>query len=150
MNSDKEEKGCCGGNESKEDSNCCGGNHDHDHSDGCGCGGHDNKDSDGCCGGGHDHDHGDGCGCGGHDHDHDEHHHSVTLTLEDDTELNCPIVDAFEINEQQYMALLHPVDETVLLYRFFENDDDTLDLETIESDEEFELVSKTFMSLQED
>ena len=139
MNSDKEEKGCCGGG------------HDHDNSEGCGCGGHDQENKDGCCGGDHDHDHGDGCGCGGHDHDHEHPHHSVTLTLEDDTELDCPIIDAFEINEQQYMALLHPVDETVLLYRFFENeDDDTLELETIESDDEFELVSKTFMSLQED
>lgn len=132
MNSDKE-KNCGCGNGNKEEQ-------------GCGCGGHDKDKSEGCGCGGHDHDHGDGCGCGGHDHE----HHSVTLTLEDDTELNCPIVDAFEINEQQYMALLHPVDETVLLYRFFENEDETIDLETIDEDEEFELVSKTFMALQED
>lgn len=132
MNSDKE-KNCGCGNGNKEEQ-------------GCGCGGHDKDKSEGCGCGGHDHDHGDGCGCGGHE----QNHHSVTLTLEDDTELNCPIVDAFEINEQQYMALLHPVDETVLLYRFFENDDETIDLETIDGDEEFELVSKTFMALQED
>lgn len=135
MSSDKE-KNCCGSGNKEENA--------------CGCGGHDNKEAkgDGCGCGGHDHQHGDGCGCGGHDHEHA--HHSVTLTLEDDTELDCPIIDAFEINEQEYMALLHPVDETVLLYRFFENEDDTIDLETIDSDEEFELVSKTFMALQED
>ncbi len=132
MSSDKE-KGCgCGGG-NKDGKGCGGGSHDHDNKDGCGCGGHD-----------HDHEHGDGCGCGGQDH------HSVTLTLEDDTELNCPIIDAFEINEQQYMALLHPIDETVLLYRFFENEDESIDLETIDADDEFELVSKTFMALQED
>ncbi len=55
----------------------------------------------------------DGCGCGGdHNHQascgHDHEHHSVTLVLQDDTELECPVVDAFEINEQQYIALLHP------------------------------------------
>lgn len=134
MNSDKEKNCGCG---DKDEKGCGCGTHDHNEgkSEGCGCGGHD-----------HDHGDGDGCGCGGHD----DNHHSVTLTLEDDTELDCPIIDAFEINEQQYMALLHPVDETVLLYRFFENEDDTIDLETIDADEEFELVSKTFMALQED
>lgn len=116
----------------------------------CGC---DEKGENSCGCGGSEQDKGDGCGCGGHDHDHGEHdqnHHTVTLTLEDDTELDCPVIDAFEINEQQYMALLHPLDETVLLYRFFENEDETIDLETIDGDEEFELVSKTFMALQED
>jgi len=116
----------------------------------CGC---DEKGEIGCGCGGNEQNKGDGCGCGSHDHDHGEHdqnHHTVTLTLEDDTELDCPVIDVFEINEQQYMALLHPLDETVLLYRFFENEDETIDLETIDGDEEFELVSKTFMALQED
>lgn len=131
MSSDKEKN--CGCNSDQEEK-------------ACGCSGHDHQDQDACGCGGHDHDH-DGCGCGG---DHGHEHHSVTLALEDDTELDCPILDAFEINEQSYMALLHPVDETVLLYRFFENEDETIDLETIDSDDEFDLVSKTFLSLQED
>jgi hypothetical protein len=102
---------------------------------GCGCE-HDDNDC-GCDD--------DGCGCG-----HDHVSQTITLTLDDDTVLECPIIDAFEIEEQSYIALLHPIEETVLLYRYFDNDDDTIDLETIDSDEEFELVSKTYLALQDD
>jgi len=108
------------------------------------------------CGCGHDHQHGhdncncddnDGCGCG---HDHEHEHQSITLTFDDDTELECPIIDAFEINEQGYIALLHPVDQNALLYRFELNDDETINIDAIESEEEFELVSKTFLALGEE
>ncbi len=120
-----------------------------DKQDTCGCGSHQHDHHDhheeahGGCGCGSSHDSEDGCGCGGHDHQ------SVTLTLEDNTELVCPIIEVFDINEQDYIALLHPEDETVLLYRLFDNDDDTIDLESIDSDEEFELVSKTFLATHE-
>ena len=84
------------------------------------------------------HVHGEHCN---HEHDHD----TVTLTLDDGEELECPIIDIFVVNEQEYIALLHPEDETALLYRFHENDDETIDLEPLEDDEEFEKVSKIFL-----
>lgn len=79
-------------------------------------------------------------GCG-HDHDHDHGHDTVTLTLDDGAELECPILDVFEVEKQQYIALLHPVDEVALLYRFFDYEDGTIEVTAIESDEEFERVS---------
>lgn len=125
----------------------CGcGNHTEDikHEDGCGC---DNKGSEECGCESHGHDHGEGCGCGNHDH---HHGHSVTLTLEDNTELVCPVLDIFEINEQEYIALLNPEEQTAMLYRFHETEDDSIFIENIDSEEEFQMVSKTFMSMQED
>ena len=90
------------------------------------------------------------CGCG-HDHDHDhDHHDTVTLTLEDGSELECPIIDIFELEEQKYIALYHPIDEVALLYRFFDYEDGTIEVTSIESDEEFEKVSEYVTSLMEE
>lgn len=114
----------CGGNHEHEHECGCGGNHDHDHECGCGCG----DSNEGC-----------GCGCG-----HEHGHRYVTLVLEDDTELKCPVISVFEVNEKQYIALLHPVEETVLLFRLYANEDGTIDIDEIEDDAEFELVSNTF------
>lgn len=101
-----------------------------------------------CCGGhGHHHDHDHEC-CGGEGHDH-EHHDSVTLVLEDGSELVCPIVDLFKLEDKEYIALLHPVDDNVLLYEFKDHDDDSIDIFPIEDDAEFEKVSAKFMELQE-
>lgn len=101
---------------------------------------HDNCDCSGNCN--------EGCGCGcGHDHDHEGDHDYVTLVLEDDSELQCPIIDIFDIEEQDYIALLHPVDETVLLYRFADYEDGTIEIDTIEDEAEFERVSSTFNAL---
>jgi len=82
----------------------------------------------------------DDCGCG-HDHEHEHEHDTVSLTLDDGTELECPIIDVFEVENQQYIALLHPTDEMALLYRFMDNEDGTIEVTAIESDEEFEKVS---------
>lgn len=95
------------------------------------------------------HVHGDDCGCG-HDHDHDHHHHdTVTLTLDDGSEMICPIIDIFSIDEQSYIALLHPVEETALLYRFFDYEDGTIEINSIESDDEFAKVEEYMNKLME-
>ncbi len=81
----------------------------------------------------------------------------VTLTLDDDSELDCEILIIFEIEGQDYIALM-PVDEKgdfmeetgVLLYRYFETSDGTPVLDNIDSDEEAALVSDTFDELLED
>ena len=83
----------------------------------------------------------DDCGCG-HDHDHEQEHDTVSLTLDDGSELECPIIDIFEVEKQQYIALLHPTDEMALLYRFSDNGDGTIEVNAIESDDEFEKVSE--------
>ena len=72
----------------------------------------------------------------------------VTLTLEDDSETECRILTIFELEDQDYIALL-PLDEDgedneegeVFIFRYFEDEDGTPGLENIENEEEYEAVS---------
>lgn len=93
------------------------------------------------------HEHDEACGCG---EDHDEEHETITLTLDDGSEMECLIIDIFDIDDQSYIALLHPTEETALLYRFEEFEDETIDITNIESDEEFEKVSQYMNELFEE
>lgn len=72
--------------------------------EGCGCGHDHNQDSHGC---------GDNCGCGEHEHEH------FVVDLEDDNGnvISCPIVDAFEFEENEYVLAQNPDDESVYLFR---------------------------------
>lgn len=90
--------------------------------------------------------HDDSCGCG-HDHDHEHHVHTVTLELENGEELVCPIIEIFEVEGKEYIALLHPEEEIAMLYGFVEHEDESLELTEIVSDEEYELVSEAFNSI---
>lgn len=98
------------------------------------------------------HDHDDhACGCGhDHDHDHDHEHnhvHTVTLELENGEELVCPILEIFEVDGKEYIALLHPEEEIALLYGFTDYEDGSIELTEITSDDEYEVVSEAFNSL---
>ena len=70
----------------------------------------------------------------------------VTLTLDDDQEVDCEILTIFTVGEQDYIALLPqaghglPEDEA-LLYRYFE-EEDLPRIENIESEEEYELANR--------
>jgi len=85
--------------------------------------------------------------------DMDEVFDQVTLTLDDDSELICDVIATFPATvngkEQMYIALL-PTDATpeseIFLYRFLEDGED-IDLQNIEDDEEFEIVSDAFDEL---
>lgn len=76
---------------------------------------------------------------------------TVTLTLENDTELECAVLAIFEAEGTDYIALL-PMDEDgesddgqVYLYRFTDNgEDEEPGLENIEDDDEFERASEAF------
>ena len=70
------------------------------------------------CGCGHDHDHdshgcGENCGCGEHEHE----HFVVDLEEDNGNVLSCPIVDAFEFEENEYVLAQNPEDESVYLFR---------------------------------
>ena len=106
------------------------------------CGGHGHKDDHECCGGEHEHG---SCGC--HDHDH-EHYEMIQLTLEDGSEVSAAVLEVFELEEKEYIALLPTGEENVLLYEFKE-DEEGLELINIQSDEEFEAVSQAFLELLE-
>lgn len=74
---------------------------------------------------------------------------TVTLTLDNDEELECAVISIFDANDRRYIALL-PLegkdadDGEVYLYRYNETEDGQPDLANIESDEEFEIVSDAF------
>lgn len=94
---------------------------------------------------------GGGCGCGNdcsceHDHDFDEmDYEMISLTLDDGKEMECLVLGVFELEEREYIALVHPETEQVLLYRYCESEDgEEFELENIEDDEEFEKVSEVF------
>lgn len=94
------------------------------------------------------------CGSGDHEHfgcDHEEEMDIIYLTLDDDTELECNVLGTFEVDDYEYIALVPMDDDQVLLYRFKE-DEDGIDLLSIEDDEEFEIVSDAFyeMFVEED
>ena len=82
---------------------------------------------------------------------------TVTLTLENDEELECAVLTIFETDGREYIALL-PLDENgdnedgqVYLYRFIDHgEDEEPGLENILEDEEFERVSEAFNSWMEE
>ena len=82
---------------------------------------------------------------------------TVTLTLENDEELECAVLTIFEADGREYIALL-PLDENgdnddgqVYLYRFIDNgENEEPGLENIIEDEEFERVSEAFNDWMEE
>lgn len=79
----------------------------------------------------------------------------VTLTLEDDTEVDCLVVSIFEAeNGKDYIALLPtegPENEEgeVFIYRYYEDEDGEPGLDNIETEAEFYLASEAFDALVE-
>ena len=73
----------------------------------------------------------------------------VTLTLEDNSEVECVVITIFEAGDRDYIALL-PTDDDgseegeVYLYRFDEDEEGNPSLSNIESDEEYEVVADRF------
>ena len=93
--------------------------------------------------------HDENCSCGCHDeHEHEEQEYDVVnVTLEDGSEIECAVIDFVTLKEQDYIFLLpltENEDDSLLVYRYFEDGDDSFSLERIESDEEFEMVSSYF------
>ncbi len=73
---------------------------------------------------------------------------TVTLTLDDDTELECAVITIYSVGEQEYIALL-PIDDEenedgdVYLYRYAEVDGEPT-LDNIEDDDEYEAAADAF------
>lgn len=78
---------------------------------------------------------------------------TVTLDLEDGSNVECAIVTILTVNNQDYIALL-PLDENgenedgeVWFYRYSENEDDPNEepvLDYIDNDDEYEAVADAF------
>ena len=79
-----------------------------------------------------------------------ENHKKITLTMEDDTEVECAILTVFPVDAKEYIALL-PLDENgqnesgeVYLYTFARTESGDPMLSNIESDEEYAKAAVAF------
>lgn len=101
----------------------------------------DNENKCGChegtgCGNHHEHDHNhEGCGCG------EEHHEHFVVDLEDDNGnvVSCPIIDAFEFEENEYILAQDPNEDSVYLFRSTEDGE-----LVVPEEEEFDRVSNFY------
>lgn len=80
----------------------------------------------------------------------------ITLTLDDGTILDCSVIAIFPVEDKDYIALLpmdpntndEDIDADVLIYEFKELEDtNEVELNNIESDEEYEKVADAFDAL---
>ena len=94
-----------------------------------------------------------GCDCGhGLLNEGEDGHMTVTLTLDDDSSLECIVLTTFEAAGRNYIALLPtnpPKGEEgeVYLYRYQKDAAGNPQLENIENDEEYEAASDAFDEL---
>ena len=79
-----------------------------------------------------------------------ENHKTITLTMEDDTEIECAVLTVFPVDGKEYIALL-PLDENgqnqsgeVYLYTFARTEKGDPMLSNIESDEEYAKAAVAF------
>ena len=77
---------------------------------------------------------------------------TVTLTLDNGTDLECVVLTIFEAADREYIALLpldgnEAEDGEVYLYRYTEDANGNPDIQNIESDEEYEIVADAFDEL---
>ena len=82
---------------------------------------------------------------------------TVTLTLDNDEELECAVLGIFEADSRDYIALLplhengDDEDSQVYLYRYIDNgEEEEPGLENILDDAEFELASNAFNDWMEE
>ena len=85
----------------------------------------------------------------------DESHNTISLTLENDTEVECAILTIFPVGEKEYIALL-PLDENgqnhdgeVYLYVFSRTESGDPMLSNIEDDAEYDAAAGAFNTIVE-
>ena len=74
---------------------------------------------------------------------------TVTLTLDDDTEVECAIISIYSAGERDYIALLPLGGEEdkngeVFIYRYTEDENGEPGLENIDDDEEYDMATDAF------
>ena len=76
----------------------------------------------------------------------------ITLTLDDNTEMECGVLGIFEVEGTEYIALVSIETQDVYLYKYNElpGKADEFELLDIENDEEFKKVEAAFNSLMEE
>lgn len=85
-----------------------------------------------------------GCDC------HDHEFKKIKIVTEDNKELECSVLDIFEVEKDKfYIALLPIGEEDVFIYRYIEKTNNEFELKNIETDEEFEKVKNVFFDIIE-
>lgn len=80
---------------------------------------------------------------------------TVTVDLDDGTEMDCQALTIFDVGKQLYIVLLPidasgaPAKDQVYIYRYYEDQNKEPYLGNIETDEEYDMVSKRFDEIQE-
>lgn len=74
----------------------------------------------------------------------------ITLTFDDDTEVDCMVIGVFSVEDNEYIALLPDGEEDILLYKYTELEGEEIELSNIEDDAEFERASEVFYELFEE
>ena len=83
----------------------------------------------------------------------EEEEMTVTLTLDDDSEIECVVLNIFSAGDREYIALL-PMEGAdseegeVYLYRYYEENGQP-NLDNIDSDEEYEIAADAFDELMD-
>ena len=75
---------------------------------------------------------------------------SVTITLEDDSVIECVVLNIFSAGDREYIAVMPENDNEeglVYLYRYSETEDGQPELTNIETDEEYEIAADAFDEL---
>jgi len=77
---------------------------------------------------------------------------TVTLSLDDGTELDCEVLAIFPANKNMYIALLpleqeNEEEDDIYLYRYSEDEEGNPILDNIEDDEEYDIVADAFDEL---
>lgn len=74
----------------------------------------------------------------------------MTLTLDDDSQVQCYVIGIFPAGNYEYIAL-DPIDndgfDGALVYRYAESEEGEMILTNIEDDEEYEIVADAFDEL---
>ena len=83
------------------------------------------------------------------DYNNKSEYSTVTLSLDDGSEVECAVIRTFPAGDKNYIALLPIADidedeSEVYLYRYSISADNEPVLENIDSDEEYEIVSDAF------
>ncbi|TCK97728.1 uncharacterized protein DUF1292 [Natranaerovirga hydrolytica] len=79
-------------------------------------------------------------------HDHDDFQ-TISLTLDDGKELECFVIGIFEVEQKEYIALLPTEEDEVFLYRYSEVEENEIQLDNIETEDEYKKVSEVFMTI---
>ena len=85
----------------------------------------------------------------------EEEEMTVTLTLDDDSEIECVVLNIFSAGDREYIALLpmegaESEEGEVYLYRYSETEDGTPVLDNIMDDDEYEIVADAFDEMLDD